>query len=372
MTVMKEAEINRYLRQTRLPELGELGQQMLSSARVLVAGAGGLGCPVLLYLVSAGVGAIGIVDHDRVEWSNLQRQVLYDEQDVGKPKAETAALKLAARNSDVILHPYNQKLNRTNAIELLKDYDIIVDCTDNFPARYLISDVCALLKKPMVSGSLHRFQGQVSVFHHGSHPVGYRDIFPEPPAENVVPSCDEAGVMGVLPGLIGTVQASEVIKLITGIGDPLSGRMFVIDLKTMETSLIKLEQGADAELKFPVSEEEIRSWDYEDHCGSVSGIPEISAADLPGRSWQLIDVRELNEYVPSTDPDAIRIPLGGLDMRASLLDPQLPTVVFCQSGVRSIKAVALLRDEFGFKEVYSLKGGVNDLIAAGFKDLMVQ
>ncbi|MDH5609789.1 MAG: HesA/MoeB/ThiF family protein, partial [Cyclobacteriaceae bacterium] len=232
-------QLQRYSRHLLLPEIRQEGQQKLKNSRVLVVGAGGLGVPVLQYLTAAGVGTIGIVDFDTIDLSNLQRQVLYNEAEVGFSKSKTAAQKLARLNSDIQLIPYHLSLTSSNALDLIREYDLVVDGTDNFPTRYLVNDACVLLDKPLVYGSIFRFEGQVSVFNHKGGP-NYRDLFPVPPPPELVPNCAEGGVLGVLPGIIGSMQASEAIKIITGIGETLSGRLFLYDSLTFTTRTITI------------------------------------------------------------------------------------------------------------------------------------
>jgi len=294
-------ELKRYSRHFLIPQIGNNGQLKLKNARVLVIGAGGLGSPLLLYLIAAGVGNIGIVDFDTVDESNLQRQILFNTSDVGKNKAETAALKLLALNPYINITPYNLKLSSDNAFEIFKNYDIVADGTDNFATRYLVNDACVLFEKINVFASIYRFEGQVSVFNlpekEGLRGPNYRDVFPAPPPPGAVPNCAEAGVLGVLPGIIGAMQASEVIKIITGIGEPLSGKIFVFDTLSMQSRIVKFSKDPNNPLtsKNPTQKSLI---DYELFCNAyTSAVKEITVQELKqkidtNQTFQLIDVRE--------------------------------------------------------------------------------
>ena len=301
-------ELARYNRHIIIPEFGMESQQKLKAAKVLVVGSGGLGSPVLLYLAAAGVGTIGIVDYDVVDDSNLQRQILFGVESVGKPKVEAARQRLLALNPHLHIQLHNTQLNSQNALEIIKDYDVVADGTDNFPTRYLVNDACVLLEKPNVYASIFQFEGQVSVFNYtnANNVTGpnYRDLYPTPPPPGLVPSCAEGGVLGVLPGIIGSMQASEVIKVITGIGETLSGRFFIFDALNFETRTFKISKRKDN----PISGENptiTALIDYEQFCGmravEEKPIKEISAKDLydwqvKGEKFQLIDVREPHEY----------------------------------------------------------------------------
>jgi sulfur-carrier protein adenylyltransferase/sulfurtransferase len=360
-------QYERYRRHLILPELGLEGQQALLASRVLLIGAGGLGCPLAQYLAAAGVGTLGIVDFDRVDASNLHRQVLYGTADVGRPKVEVAAERVAAMNPDVKLELHPVQLTSANALELFAEYDVIVDGTDNFPTRYLANDACVLLGKPNVHGSIFRFDGQVSVFD-ARHGPCYRCLYPEPPPPGAVPSCAEGGVLGVLPGLVALIQATEAIKLITGIGDSLTGRLLRVDALRMEFSEFRLKKDPACVLcgDAPTQRELI---DYDGFCGVPSATPkafgEISAAELAARRARgermlVLDVREADEREAACIADTAWIPLGELEARAEELATwrDAPVVVHCHHGVRSARACALLAER-GFRRLENLRGGID-------------
>ncbi|NOX38661.1 MAG: molybdopterin-synthase adenylyltransferase MoeB [Calditrichaeota bacterium] len=361
-------ELARYSRHFVLPEIGLEGQQKIRSARVLVVGAGGLGCPVLLYLTAAGVGTIGVVDDDRVDMTNLQRQILYTEDDVGQPKADVAARKLSAMNTHVTIVPHPQRLSSENALSLFSDYDVIVDATDNFPTRYLINDACVLSRKPDVYGAIYRFEGQVSVFNlkeaNGQFGPNYRDLFPEPPPPELVPSCAEGGVLGVLPGIIGALQATEVLKIITGVGEPLSGKLLMLDAKTMQFQTIRFRP--DPANPLTGTHPTIQSLiDYDWFCqqaGRPEPIPEISVEKFEqwrseGKPFQLIDVRQpFEQEIVSLGGELI--PEGEIPQRVAHIRRDIPVVLYCRSGVRSARVVKQLREQWGYGNVFNLKGGV--------------
>lgn len=348
---MTKEELNRYNRHIILPEIGLEGQQKLNRARVLVIGAGGLGCQVLQYLVAAGVGCIGIVDDDSIDETNLQRQILYGVADIGKPKATVAVEKLSAQNPFCQLKPYPVKLNSSNAIEIVSGYDSIVDGSDNFPTRYLVNDACVILNKPMVFGSVFKFEGQMAVFNfRGS--ATYRCLYPQPPGIAETPNCSEMGVLGVLPGMVGILQANEVIKIITGIGEVLANKLLRFDALKMdfETFSFRLNP-SNKEIKF-FSE-------YEQFCGSI--VKEISADELRKKIHlhepiQIIDVREPAEYAEN-NIGAVLISLSEIADNLHKIRKDIPVIIHCQSGLRSKKAVELLREK-GYNNVFSLKGGL--------------
>jgi adenylyltransferase/sulfurtransferase len=355
-------ELAQYSRHLILPEFNIEGQRKLKSSSVLIVGAGGLGCPVLQYLTAAGVGHIGIMDYDVVDSSNLQRQVLFTVDDVGMPKAETAAKKLSRLNPFIKFTVINDKLTSKNALEIIEQYDVVCDGTDNFPTRYLVNDACVILGKPNVHGAIFRFEGQVSVFNFkkndGTPGPQYRDIFPSPPPPGLVPSCAEGGVLGVLPGIIGSIQANEVIKVLTGIGDPLVGRLFIFDALSFETRILKINK--NPELEAPE-----KLIDYEDFCGmdnkSKSGIKEISVEELKAslenkEKFQLIDVREPYEYKIANLGGTL-IPMGDLESRIDEISSTDRVILHCRSGARSAKAIEKLR-QMGFHNLYNLKGGI--------------
>ncbi len=349
---MTNEEKIRYARHLILPEIGLDGQQKLKQAKVLVIGAGGLGCPVLQYLTAAGVGTLGIIDFDRVEESNLQRQILYSTEDVGKYKAEVAKEKLAKQNPTINLISHISILNTKNALEVISQYDIIVDGSDNFSTRYLVNDACVILNKPLVFGSVFKFEGQLSVFNYTGGPT-YRCLYPEPPSEGEMANCAEMGVMGVLPGIIGTLQANEVIKIIVGIGDVLSGKLLTFDALSMNFNTFQITAN-------PKNSGIKKLIDYDLFCGASN---EITADELKHKiylkeDFQLIDVREEAEY-RIRNIGGILIPLGELAGNIDKINLEKETIVHCASGVRSKKAVSLLKEK-GFTKVYNLKNGLID------------
>ncbi len=366
---LTQREISRYSRHLLLPEVGIEGQRKLKQAKVLIVGAGGLGSPVSLYLAAAGVGTLGIVDFDIVDETNLQRQILYTTEDVGKPKLERAKKRLQALNPEITIKTYETPLTSENALEIIKDYDIVIDGTDNYPTRYLVNDACVLLNKPNVYGSIFRFDGQASVFWAEKGPC-YRCLYAEPPPPGLVPSCAEGGVLGVLPGLIGAIQATEAIKLIIGEGEPLIGRLLILDALDMRFREVKLEKNPQCPIcgENPTIKELI---DYEQFCG-ISPTPtehlgssdEITPEQLAqllqnGVPIQLIDVREPHERKISKIEPSLLIPLAMIPEQAKALDRERLTVVYCRTGGRSARATEILKD-LGFKNVKNLIGGVNE------------
>jgi adenylyltransferase/sulfurtransferase len=361
-------ELARYNRHIIIPEFGLEAQQKLKAAKVLVIGSGGLGSPVLLYLAAAGVGKIGIVDFDRVDDSNLQRQVLFGVESVGQPKVEAAKRRLEALNPHIEIKVYDTLINSQNALDIIKDYDVVADGTDNFPTRYLVNDACVLLGKTNVYASIFQFEGQVSVFNYrnaaGELGPNYRDLYPTPPPPGLVPSCAEGGVLGVLPGIIGSMQASEVIKVITGVGEPLSGRFFIFDALNFETRTFKIKRRDDNPIngKNPTITQLI---DYEMFCGMKvveRPVKEITVQEFLqwqtlGEKYQLIDVREPHEY-EAANIGAELIPLATVAANADRFEKDIKVVVHCRSGVRSAKAIRELEDKFGFDNLYNLKGGI--------------
>ncbi len=359
-------EILRYARQLVIPDVGVEGQRRLKAARVLLVGAGGLGSPVALYLAAAGVGYIGLVDFDVVDSSNLHRQILHGTKDIGRPKLTSARERIADINPLVELTTYETALTSRNALDIIGPYDFVVDGTDNFPARYLINDACVLLGKPNVYGSVFRFEGQASVFATRDGPC-YRCLFPEPPPAGTVPSCAEGGVLGVLPGLLGTIQATEAIKLILGIGEPLIGRLLIVDALRAQFRTVNVRKNPACPA---CGTREIRELiDYEKFCG-VSGaanmthageMPEITPLELADRlragDVDLIDVREPHEWDFARIPGARLIPLGSFPAAIPSLDKARDIVVQCRSGVRSADAVRQLKAA-GFTRVQNLTGGI--------------
>ncbi len=362
-------EIGRYSRHLILPEIGVLGQRKLKNARVLLVGTGGLGAPLGMYLAAAGVGTLGIVDFDTVDASNLQRQIIHGTRDVGRPKIASARDRLLDINPHVNVVAYETRLTSANALDIIRDYDVVADGTDNFPTRYLVNDACILLGKPNVYGSIFRFEGQASVFGAENGPC-YRCLYPEPPPPGLVPSCAEGGVLGVLPGIVGTIQANETIKLILGDGVPLINRLLLFDAWTMRFREVKLRKnphcpmcGINPTIKGLI--------DYEAFCGIGTPAPtldstefeEITAIELKrridlGQDVQLIDVREPHEYAIARLPNTTLIPLGQITNRRSEIDPSRETIVYCKVGLRSAAAVHRLR-QAGFEgRLINLKGGI--------------
>jgi len=359
-------EILRYSRHLIMPEVGMAGQQKLKAARVLCIGAGGLGSPLTLYLAAAGVGTLGIVDFDVVDFTNLQRQIIHSTADVGRKKLDSAAEKLKAINPFINLKTFETRLSSENALELFREFDIVADGTDNFPTRYLVNDACVLTGKPNVYGSIFRFEGQASVFATEEGPC-YRCLYPEPPPPGLVPSCAEGGVLGILPGLVGVMQATEVIKLILEQGEPLIGRLLLIDALGMRFRELKLRKNPDCPVcgTHPTVTKLI---DYNEFCGIrgeekpvETGIPEMQVEELKrrldaGEDLYVLDVREPHEYQICNIGGHL-IPLGDLPKRVNELDSSREIVAHCRSGVRSAKAVGFLQ-QAGFKKVHNLAGGI--------------
>jgi adenylyltransferase/sulfurtransferase len=359
-------EILRYSRHLILPEVALEGQQRLKASRVLLIGAGGLGSPLALYLAAAGVGTIGLVDFDVVDVTNLQRQIVHGSKDVGRPKLESARDRLKDLNPHVHVEGFETRLTSENALEIVRDFDIVIDGTDNFATRYLTNDACVILGKPNVYGSIYRFEGQSSVFATEEGPC-YRCLYPEPPPPGLVPSCAEGGVLGVLPGLVGTIQATEGIKLLLGVGEPLIGRLLLIDALTMQFRTMRLRKNPNCPA---CGTREIRELiDYDQFCGiggdplqDPHGIPEITPKELAAKQqrrddFDLIDVREPHEWAIAKIPGARLVPLGTFTEQLSSFDSARDIVVTCKMGGRSAKAVRQLQAA-GFKKVWNLAGGI--------------
>jgi len=366
-------EIKRYSRHLIMPEVGVEGQKKLKASKVLCIGAGGLGSPAAMYLAAAGVGTLGIVDFDTVDFSNLQRQILHGTPDVGRSKLSSAKDRLNAINPNVKIETYETALTSENALELFAPYDVILDGTDNFPTRYLVNDACVLLGKPNAYGSIFRFEGQASVFATKDGPC-YRCLYPEPPPPGLVPSCAEGGVLGVLPGIIGVIQATETIKLIIGVGEPLVGRFMIYDALKMKFRELKLRKDPDCPVcgTHPTVTTLI---DYEQFCGVMPAAPEpaavnsateITSVELKqrmdrGDALKIVDVREPNEYQINRIPGSELIPLGDIPKRYAELNKNDEIVVHCKMGGRSAKAADFLRS-VGFTKVLNLKGGILDWV----------
>ena len=368
MTLSKD-EILRYSRHLIVPEVGMEGQLKLKAAKVLLVGTGGLGAPLGLYLAATGIGRIGLVDFDVVDFTNLQRQVIHFTKDVGRPKIESAAEKMQAINPNVEIVKHEVALTSDNAMEILKDYDLVVDGTDNFPTRYLVNDACVLLGKPNVYGSIFRFEGQATVFAYPGGPC-YRCLYPEPPPPGLVPSCAEGGVLGILPGTIGLIQATEAVKLILGIGESLVGRLLLYDALGMHFRELKLRKNPEC----PICGDHrtiTKLIDYQQFCGVPQQpakqeaevnegeieVTEVKAKLDRGDAFVLIDVREPHEYQICNIPAARLIPLGEVGKRLGELDPEADIVIHCKSGMRSARACGILKAA-GFKHVRNMKGGI--------------
>ena len=357
--MLSPQELKRYNRHLILPEFGLTAQQKLKQARVLVVGAGGLGCPILSYLTAAGIGTIGIIDDDVVDESNLQRQVLFDVNDIGFLKAEAAVKKLSVQNPNVGFEVCTERLNNDNALALFHNYDLIVDGSDNFQTRYLVNDACVLSNKPFVYGAIFKFDGQVAVFNYNNGPT-YRCIFPEPPAPGEAPNCSDIGVIGVLPGIIGTLQAAEAIKVITGVGIPLSGKLKHLDVLTMDSTVFEISKNKDITIT------QLR--DYDAFCGiekpkqdnSIKTISPFELNVLMGMFPTLIvDVREDYELDICKIDGALHIPLNEIPQRASELPKDQKIVIMCHHGIRSASAIKFLQENHNYQNLHNLVGGID-------------
>lgn len=349
----------RYSRHFVLPGLGEDGQRKLKQASVAVVGAGGLGAPVLTYLAAAGVGRIAVFDPDTVSLSNLQRQVLFTTADVGKLKVECAKCVLVSLNPEISIEAYSVRISSANALELLKSFDVIVDATDNFPTRYLLNDVSVLLGKPLVYGSIFRYEGQVSVFNFNGGPT-YRDLYPLPPKPGTVPDCEEGGVLGVLPGIIGSLQANEVVKMIAGVGEVLSGKLMVFDSLNGESQLVSLPKKQDRAIRGLI--------DYEQFCGhkpeAKKSMKEVTVEELKAlmdkkADFQLIDVREQHEF-DLCNLSGELIPMSDVPANVEKISKSKQVILHCRSGGRSGNMIQWLEKNHGFTNLYNLKGGIRE------------
>jgi len=363
---LSNEELRRYARHLILPEVGPEGQRRLKAARVLVVGAGGLGSPLALYLAAAGVGTLGLVDFDVVDASNLHRQILFGTPDVGRPKLAAAAERLRAMNPNLRIEPFEQRLTSANALAIVRAFDVVADGTDNFPTRYLVNDACVLEGKPNVYASVFRFEGQASIFWAAKGPC-YRCLFAEPPPPGLVPSCAEGGVLGVLPGLLGTMQAAETLKLILGAGDPLIGRLVLVDALGMRFRELKIRKNPDCVVCG--SKPTVTSLiDYEAFCGETPAVPAAAADEATveelrekrdrGDRFVLLDVREAHEWPISDLRDSTKIPLGALPASLGRLSKDDEIIVYCRTGGRSARAVQLLRGA-GYARARNLAGGIN-------------
>lgn len=361
--MLNDNEKNRYSRHILLNEVGLVGQQKLKAAKVMVIGAGGLGCPVLQYLTAAGVGTIGVIDFDVVDETNLQRQILFTVNDIGKNKAIAAKERLELLNPYITINTYPEKLTTQNALGLFKEYDIVIDGTDNFATRYLVNDACVITNKPLIYGSIFKFEGQVAVFNYQNGP-SYRCLFPEPPTAGTVPSCSEIGVIGVLPGLIGTQQANEAIKLILGIGKPLSGKLLIYDSLKASSTTLGISRSEKEVQKVLDNKVNFATTDYDFFCGIQKQelLDEITIEELKDlinkKEVQVVDVREDWEQPRIEELNALIAPMDNLEEYVSNISKDKKVVVICQSGGRSRAAIEHLKKEHHFKNLINLSGGV--------------
>lgn len=369
--ILSKEEQARYSRHLLMQEIGEEGQIKLKFAKVLVIGAGGLGCPILQYLAAAGVGNIGVVDMDKVDESNLQRQILYTVADIGVNKAEAAKKRLQGLNPFINIQVYPVALDNYNALEIMEQYDLVIDGSDNFATRYLVNDACVLLDKPLVYGSIFKFEGQVSVFNYKNGPT-YRCLFPEPPLAGEVPNCSEIGVLGVLPGIIGSMQANEALKIILEIGEVLSGKLLLYNALNAQSLTLEIVPNLDTIAK--TKNIDLESMDYEFFCGVDdkdealhSKVKEISSRELVKNldKYILLDVRELWELPRYEELKTINIPLPRLIQNIEQIPKNQPVVVICAKGIRSKIAIELLQDKFGYTNLENLAGGMEELVNNG-------
>lgn len=361
------SDYSRYQKQILLKEFGKHAQDKLNASKTLVIGAGGLGCPALLYLAAAGAGTIGIVDYDIVDISNLQRQVLYTMNDIGKLKVQTASFKLLELNPEIKINVHNIEITNQNALDIISKYDIVIDGTDNFFSRYLINDACVILNKPLVYGALLRFEGQVGVFNlfdkKMNFKTNYRDLFPQPPESSAVLSCNDTGVLGVLPGIIGTMQAAEAIKIITGIGKPLINK--IISYNALENTFYDFQLTPDSKLnqKIPIDKDTFTKFDYRYFCNSRSEY-EITAEEFESKRLKehltIIDVRDSDELPIVNEFDYVKITMDEFEKEIHNIPQNKVIVIYCQSGIRSLNAVKILKDKFPQSTSYSLKGGIEN------------
>lgn len=355
------AERERYSRHFLLDQVGETGQEHLRAARVLVVGAGGLGCPILQYLAAAGVGHIGIIDPDRVEISNLQRQILYTTDDIGQPKVTAAQHHLMALNDQIRYTTYPYALDTSNALAIIAEYDVVVDGSDNFPTRYLVNDACVLTGKPLVYGSMYKFEGQVAVFNYQGGTT-YRCLFPTPPAPGDVPNCSEVGVLGALAGVIGALQATEVLKIILGIGTILTGKLLLYQALTAQTTVLEVPYNPEARAQVEALRDQFVQQDYGAFCGLVMPPKEmeVSPAQLATQriDYTIVDVRELWEQPRPAILKGIDIPLPRLLMQAARIPQDRPVLVVCAKGIRSRIAIEQLEGQLGYTNLYNLTGGI--------------
>ncbi|MDQ3394129.1 MAG: molybdopterin-synthase adenylyltransferase MoeB [Bacteroidota bacterium] len=374
--MLNQQEINRYSRHIILPEIGKVGQEKLKAAKVLVIGAGGLGCPILQYLTAAGVGKIGIIDFDVVDESNLQRQILFNVDDIGQHKARVAAARLKKQNPFVDFHVFQEKLDVLNALQVIQDYDLVVDGCDNFATRYLVNDACVILDKPFVFGSIFKFEGQVSVFNfkepNGHHGPTYRCLFPDTPSQDEAPNCATIGVLGILPGIIGTFQANEAIKILTGIGHPLSGKLLMFDALTMQFHTIKFkaveENHKIKQLK--KSYEEVCAIEEEVETMQSLTVQELQNKIEAGEDLFLLDVREDYEQ-EICSIGGLLAPMNDINKYIQKIPKDKPVIVYCHHGMRSAWAINYLKKEHSFTNLYNLEGGIHQWALQVDKDMDV-
>lgn len=364
---MQKMDFERYQRQMLLQQMGVAGQEKLLNANVLVIGAGGLGCPALQYLAAAGVGHIGIVDFDLVDLSNLHRQILFGMDDIGKSKVHCAKEKLTAINPDTGINIYQEKISPSNVVKITEKYEVILDCTDNFASRYLINDACVLMNKKLVFGAISQWQGQVAIFNASPRGINYRDLFPNPPQQGEIKNCGEAGVIGVLPGIIGTMMACETIKLICGIGNPLVDRIFSLDALSMNTYIYDVLTNETGRKLIPKSLEALVDTDYEAACGMTPKAMEIDVEvcmeKVRTSGALLIDVRDLDELPKMESLPCLHIPMAELKYNMDLLNNE-EIILFCQSGKRSLIAANQLAQLLqSTQKIYSLEGGILSYLA---------
>ncbi len=351
--------MNRYNRHIILKEIGQQGQNQLSNAKVLVVGAGGLGCPVLQYLAAAGIGILGIIDFDMVEESNLQRQVLFGISSLGQNKALAAKRHLENLNNTIIINAYPEKLTHKNALQLFKNYDVIVDGTDNFATRYLINDAAIITNKPLVYGGIYKFEGQVSVFNYKNGP-SYRCLFPTTPKKGSIPNCSEIGVLGVLPGIIGTMQANEVLKIVLNLGEVLSGKVLYYNALNATTTTLKLKKSETEINKVRAQKETFKNKHEEETCYTT--VTEISIKEaFKKRNFQLIDVRELHEQPKVEGLNVLQIPLSNFENTLDKINLDKEKIIFCKSGIRSKTAVSMLQKHH-INNSYSVKEGILEIL----------
>lgn len=353
--------MSRLSRQLLLPGFGPEGQEKLRSASVLVIGAGGLGCPALLYLAAAGIGVLGIVDGDKVAMSNLNRQVLYGVSSVGKAKAEAAALNLARKYPDVRMQVHPTFLTKENALAVINGYDLVLDGSDNFATRYMVSDACHLMGKPLVLGAVYQYEGQVAVLHAGPEGASYRDLYPVPPAEHEVPNCSETGVLGVLPGIIGVMQAAEVIKLISGLGSPLINKVLFYQLLTASVYEVAITPHPDARKMLPQNSEQFYQTDYRSVCAAsavISWTQAFERFEKAPATTIFVDIRESGEQPRWESSHCLEVPMSHWESQLEALKPYQNILLFCQSGVRSRYLAANMQQSLPEKHIFTLEGGI--------------